>query len=129
MGGVDVRIICPLRSDARFTDWASRSYLRELYEAGAKVYLYQAGFLHSKLMVSDDSLSTCGSTNVDFRSFENNFEANVFVYDEGTALRLKKVFLDDQQQSVLLSDVPQRMTPHFLQRLWESLTRLLSPLL
>ena len=129
VGGVDVRIICPLRSDARFTDWASRSYLRELYEAGAKVYLYQAGCLHSKLMVSDDSLSTCGSTNVDFRSFENNFEANVFVYDEGTALRLKKVFLDDQQQSVLLSDVPQRMTPHFLQRLWESLTRLLSPLL
>lgn len=129
VGGVDVRIICPLNSDARFTEWASRSYLRELYRAGARIYLYRAGFLHSKLMVCDDSLSTCGSANVDFRSFENNFESNIFLYDEGTALRFKKVFLDDQAQSIPLSDIPQRLHPRFLPRLWESLTRLLSPLL
>lgn len=129
VAGVDVRILCPLRSDARFTDWASRSYLRELHEAGAKVYLYKTGFLHSKLMVVDDSLSTCGSTNVDFRSFENNFEANVFIYDESTALRLKKVFLDDQSQSVPLAQLPYRLHPRFFKRLWESFTRLVSPLL
>ena len=96
--GVDVRILCPLRSDARFVEWASRSYLREAYEAGVKVYLYQAGFLHSKFMVCDDSITTTGSTNVDFRSFENNFEANAFIYE-------------------------------FKKRLWESLIRLMSPLL
>ena len=129
VGGVDVRVICPLHSDARFTDWASRSYLRELYESGAKVYLYQPGFLHSKLMISDDSLSTCGSTNVDFRSFENNFEANAFIYDEGTALRLKKIFLDDQALSVPLEQLPHRLHPRFFSRLWESLTRMISPLL
>ena len=129
VGGVDVRIICPLRSDARFTDWASRSYLRELHDAGARIYLYQAGFLHSKLIICDDSLSSCGSTNVDFRSFENNFEANVFIYDEGTALRLKKIFLDDQALSAALADMPERLHPKFLQSLWESLTRLISPLL
>ena len=129
VGGVDVRIICPYRSDARFTDWASRSYLRELHEAGAKIYLYKTGFLHSKLMVCDDSLTTCGSSNVDFRSFENNFEANVFIYDEGTALRMKKIFLNDQSQSIPLSDVPRRLHPTFFRRLWESLTRLTSPLL
>ena len=129
VGGVDVRIICPLHSDSRFTEWASRSYLRELYEAGAKVYLYQPGFLHSKLMLIDDSLSTCGSTNVDFRSFENNFEANVFIYDEATTLRLKHIFLDDQSLSVPLQQLPTRLRPDFMQRLWESLTRLLAPLL
>ena len=129
VGGVDVRIICPLRSDAPLTDWASRSYLRELHEAGAQIYLYRSGFMHSKMMVSDDTLSTCGSTNLDSRSFENNFEVNAFVYDEGIALRMKKVFLDDQSQSVLLSDLSRRLNPHFLPRLWESLTRLLSPLL
>ncbi len=129
VGGVDVRIICPLRSDALLTDWASRSYLRELHEAGAQIYLYRSGFMHSKMMVSDDTLSTCGSTNLDSRSFENNFEVNAFVYDEGIALRMKKIFLDDQSQSVLLSDLPRRLNPHFLPRLWESLTRLLSPLL
>lgn len=129
VGGVDVRIICPLHSDAHFTEWASRSYLRELLEAGAKVYLYKAGFMHSKLLIVDDSLTTCGSTNVDFRSFENNFEANIFIYDEGTALRMKKVFTDDQKLSVPLSQMPDRKHPKFLTRLWESMTRLLSPLL
>lgn len=129
LAGVDVRLMCPLYSDARFLDWASRSYLREIHEAGANIYLYEPGFLHSKLLISDDSLVSCGSTNVDFRSLENNFEANVFVYDEGTALRLKKIFLDDQSQAVLLSDVPNRLHPKFYARLWESFTRLVSPLL
>jgi cardiolipin synthase len=129
LAGVDVRLMCPLYSDARFLDWASRSYLREIHEAGAKIYLYEPGFLHSKLFISDDSLVSCGSTNVDFRSLENNFEANVFVYDEGTALRLKKIFLDDQSEAVLLSDVPNRLHPKFYARLWESFTRLVSPLL
>lgn len=129
LAGVDVRVMCPLHSDAQFTDWASRSYLREIYEAGARVSLYEPGFLHSKLLISDDSLVSCGSTNVDFRSLENNFEANVFIYDEGTALRLKKVFLDDQSHSVLLDDVPNRLHPKFYARLLESFTRLVSPLL
>ena len=129
LAGVDVCLICPHHSDARFTEWASRSYLRELGDAGARIYLYEAGFLHSKLMVVDDALSTCGSTNVDFRSFENNFESNVFIYDEGTALRLKKVFLDDLSWSTFLDDVPSWVRPKFFQRLWESFTRLLSPLL
>ena len=129
VGGVDVRIICPLRSDAPFTDWALRSYLRELHEAGAKIYLYEAGFMHAKTMVTDDTLSTCGSTNLDVRSFENNFEVNAFVYDEGMALRMKKIFLDDQKQSVELSRMPRRIRPRFRTRLLESLTRLVSPLL
>ena len=129
LAGVDVRLMCPLSSDARFLDWASRSYLREIYDAGARVYLYKPGFLHSKLLISDDSLVSCGSVNVDFRSLENNFEANAFIYDEGTALRLKKVFLDDQSQAVLLSDVPNRLHPKFYARLWESITRMVSPLL
>ncbi len=127
--GVDVRILCPRRSDARFVEWASRSYLREAFEARVKVYLYQTGFLHSKMMVCDDSVVTCGSTNVDSRSFENNFEANAFIYDEGVAIRLRNVFLRDQENAVLLSDLPQRIHPSFKKRLWESLIRLLSPLL
>ncbi len=129
LAGVDVRLMCPLHSDTRFLDWASRSYLREVYEAGARVYLYEPGFLHSKLLISDDSLVSCGSTNVDFRSLENNFEANVFIYDEGTTLRLKKVFLDDQSHAVSLSDLPTRLQPKFHERLWESFARMVSPLL
>ena len=128
LAGVDVRVLCPMYSDARFVEWASRSYLREVVEAGVQVRLYKAGFLHSKLMVCDDSITTCGSTNLDFRSFENNFEANIFFYDEGIALRMKKVFMNDLEQSVLLTEIPSRMHGSFLMRLWESVTRMLSPL-
>ena len=129
MTGVDVCLLCPYHSDARYTEWASRSYLRELSEAGARIFLYETGFMHSKLMIVDDSLSTCGSTNVDFRSFENNFELNVFIYDEGTALRLKKIFHDDLSHSIPLTSIPSWNRPHFFKRLWESFARLLSPLL
>lgn len=129
LGGIDVRIIVPERCDARFVEWAGRSYLREMADSGVKVYLYESGFLHSKILVCDDSLVTCGSTNVDARSFENNFESNAFFYDKDVALRFKAIFMEDLSRSVLLSARADRIRPGFFPRLWESLTRLLSPLL
>ena len=128
MAGVDVRVLCPRYSDAKFVEWASRSYLREVAEAGVKVSLYEAGFLHSKLMVCDDAVATCGSTNLDFRSFENNFEANIFFYDEAVALRMKQLFMEDLGQAVPLEKASERMRNGFFVRLWESVTRMLSPL-
>lgn len=127
--GVDVRILVPAKSDARFTEWASRSYLREAEEAGIKVSLYESGFLHSKLLVCDDAVCTCGSTNVDFRSFENNFEANTFFYDKALAKEFRQVFLNDEAQSMALTKSPMFQNKKILTRLVESLTRLLSPLL
>ena len=127
--GVDVRLLVPLKSDARITEWASRSYLREAVDAGIRVSFYKAGFLHSKLLVSDDTVATCGSTNVDFRSFENNFEANTFFYHGAVPAQLKEMFLADEAQSVSMHDVPGRIHRSFLVRLGESLARLFSPLL
>ena len=127
--GVDVRILVPMRNDSWFVEWAGRSYLREAQQAGITIKLYKAGFLHSKLMVADDSIVTCGSTNVDFRSFENNFEANVFIYGRDVAMRFRQLFLDDEAQAVDLSLLPDRIHPRFFVRLWESLVRMLSPLM
>ena len=127
--GVDVRLLAPRKGDARITEWACRSYLREAQEAGIQVSLYEAGFLHSKLMVCDDKVCTCGSTNVDFRSFENNFEANTFFYDEQVAQRMRDIFLDDERHSVALSKLSNRIHPSFRVRLLEGLARLFSPLL
>ena len=127
--GVDVRLLVPARGDTRFIDWASRSYLREAVEAGVKVGLYNAGFLHSKLMVVDDTIATCGSTNIDFRSFENNFESNMFIYGEEFAVRMRQVFLNDETHAQTLSDMQERMNPRFMARLCESVARLFSPLL
>ncbi len=126
--GIDVRLIVPKHSDAKLTEWASRSFLLEAMDAGVKVYLYEPGFNHSKLMISDDVVSTVGSTNVDFRSFENNFEANAFFYDVDMALRLKLVFLGDQEQSSPLTP-NQLLERPLIRRIFEAVVRLLSPLL
>lgn len=129
LAGVDVRIMIPRHGDAKFVEWASRSYVFETIQAGVKVYLYRAGFLHSKLLVSDDVICTCGSTNVDFRSFENNFESNAFIYDRDTALRFKQVFMDDTKNCTFVTERMIANKRPFVNRLWESLVRLLSPLL
>ena len=127
--GVDVRLMIPLSSDAKLVEWSTHSYVKEVIEAGVKVYFYKAGFNHSKLLVSDDFICTCGSTNIDFRSFDNNFEANVFFYDRDLALRMKDVYLTDEAESVTMDEVTSLRRIPFLYRLRDSLVRLLSPLL
>ncbi|NDV66434.1 cardiolipin synthase [Bacteroides sp. 224] len=128
LASVDVRLMIPERADNQFTHWASRSYLKDLLKAGVKVYIYQKGFLHSKMMVSDDSLSSVGSTNIDFRSFEHNFEVNAFIYDQETALYMKDIFIRDQKdcKQIYLKNWVKRPIH---QRMIESVMRLLAPLL
>ena len=128
LAGVDVRIMIPEKSDSRIIHWGTLSYLSELMEAGVKVYMYQKGFLHSKLVVCDDCLATVGSTNMDFRSFESNFEVNAFMFDRTSALRLKDVFLSDQKDARLLQPGNWRMRP-WSQKVKESIIRLFAPLL
>lgn len=128
LSGVDVRVMLPRKADSPLTQLGTSSYLDELMRAGVKVYLYRKGFLHSKILVADDEWSSVGSTNMDFRSFEHNFEANAFFYSPAMASHLKNIFLSDQEHCVLLS-----------RKLWarrsgnskvlESLVRLLAPLL
>lgn len=128
LAGVDVRIMMPKRADAWLIHKGSLSYLEELMKAGVKIYLYKKGFLHSKLIVCDDELSTIGSTNMDFRSFEHNFEANAFFYHRETALALKEIFLTDQRDCMLLSkNLWDKRS--WKSKVTESVVRLLSPLL
>jgi len=128
LAGVDVRVVVPRKGDSKLVTWASRSFLEDVIDAGVKIYLYQKGFNHSKLLVCDDNLCSCGSANIDFRSFENNFEANAFIYDKSTVATVKRVLDDDLSHSVLLDRERFHRRP-FLERLWESLLRLISPLL
>ena len=129
LAGVDVRLLIPRRSDAWLIQLARMSYVTETLEAGVKVRLYEKGFNHSKLLVADDQISTCGSTNIDFRSFENNFEANVFFYDRQTALRIKDIYMRDEDCSINFSEARELHHRPYMHRFVESLLRLLSPLL
>ncbi|NDW13618.1 cardiolipin synthase [Bacteroides sp. 214] len=128
LSGVDVRIMIPERADTRITHWGSRSYLKDMMLAGVKIYFYQKGFLHSKLLVSDDMLSSVGSTNIDFRSFEHNFEVNAFIYNANTAKQLKELFLQDQKESQQILLKKWKKRPLY-QKAIESIVRIIAPLL
>lgn len=129
LSGVDVRLMVPRHCDARLIEWASRSYFAKVLEAGVKICVYEAGFNHSKMLVSDDTISTCGSTNIDFRSFENNFESNVFFYDTQMAQRFKQIFLADACHCTIIDSSTSLPRQSLIRRIWESLMRLFAPLL
>lgn len=78
---------------------AAFSYVEDLLQAGVHVHLYTNGFLHSKLIMVDSQVASIGSTNMDFRSLENNFEFNGIIYDEPTVRRLEAIFFEDLLQS------------------------------
>ncbi len=129
LSGVDVRLMVSLKTDSKLVQMASRSYLTQTIQAGVKVLCYEEGFNHTKLLVADDNVATIGSANIDFRSFENNFEANAFFYDKSMAQRTKDIFLTDETKCVPLEKIKEINHKSFIYRLWESVVRLLSPLL
>ena len=126
--GVDVRLMMSERSDMFFVQMASYSYVKQMLEAGIKVYFYRKGFLHSKLMIFDDSLTLIGSANFDVRSFEQNFEVEAFVYSCETGNEAREIFIDDQRECVQLSMKEWMKRPRW-KRFLESLLRLFAPLL
>jgi cardiolipin synthase len=126
--GVDVRVMMSKRSDVMLVQKASYSYIRDMLKAGVKVYLYNKGFLHSKMMVFDGSLTLLGSANFDSRSFEQNFEVEAFVYDEELGTKACDIFVEDQRFSELPSMKEWFKRPVSV-RFVESLLRLFAPLL
>ncbi len=129
LGGVDVRLMIPEKSDTRSAHMATLSYIDKMLRSGVKIYYYNKGFLHSKLLLIDNVLTCFGSSNFDFRSFEHNFEINAFVYHENFALKMKEVFMNDLHndcEEVLYEAWKKRP---ITDRLKESFMRLFSPLL
>ena len=128
LAGIDVRLMLPARSDSKIVDLASHSYLDDMMKAGVKILFYTPGFLHSKLLIIDDALTVIGSANMDFRSFEHNFEINAFVYDTEFTARMDAVFEDDASRCHVLT--PNEWFNRPRPRRWaESLMRVFSPLL
>lgn len=128
LSGIDVRIMLPSRSDSKIVYWASRSYIAELLEARIKVYLYNEGFNHSKIMTIDNHFSSIGTANMDNRSFEDNFEVTAMIYDHGITDQLEQRFLQDLEGCTKLTR--KRWATRSRADLFkESVARLFSPLL
>lgn len=129
LSGVDIRIMLPYRGDRGIiVPAASRSYIKDALSAGVKVCFYEKGFMHSKAIVADDRIATIGSTNIDIRSLEQDFEINAFIYDRGIAVKLRKAFEADEKCSSYIDPEEWSHRP-VLKRFLESLARLFSPVL
>lgn len=129
LGGVDVRVMIPYRGDKGvLPPWASRSYIKEALNAGIRMYLYRKGYMHAKTLVIDDSLVTIGSTNLDFRGFEQDFEINAFMYDENLARQQHDLFIEDQKDAELIDPLEWDKRP-LLDKAKESAARIFSQVL
>ena len=125
---VDVRIMIPRNPDSTTLRLASASYLSECMRSGIKIYYYEPGMLHSKVVIVDDEFATTGSTNFDFRSFEYNFECNAFIYSREFNKKMREIFIRDMTKCTRVNPTNWRHRP-FFEKLKESLVRLLSPVL
>jgi cardiolipin synthase len=99
--GVDVRIILPQMADHRLPWLSSFTYYQKLRAAGVKIWRYQPGFMHQKVLLADDDFSIVGSINLDYRSFMLNFELSAAVHDRPFAADVEAMFLADFAQSRL----------------------------
>lgn len=127
LGGLDVRLLVPRRSDSRIVTYATRSYFDELLEAGVKIYQYGPRLLHTKALLCDDDLALIGSANFDHRSFRLNFEVCVMFHDAGIAAALARVIEGEFAHAPRVR--PDRARPLWRARLPEALARLVSPVL
>jgi cardiolipin synthase len=94
-GGLNVQLLVPGISDSKLVNAAAHSHYTELSKYGVEIFLYNKGFIHAKTMVLDDDLDIIGSANMDYRSFEFNFEINAPIYGKEITGQLEKAFLND----------------------------------
>lgn len=126
--GVDVRIVLPLKGDSVLVQYSAYSYIEQLLYSGVKVYLNKNGFNHSKIILADDSFTSIGSANVDYRSFYMNFEVNAVLYDEKINNSLYNMY------SEYIKNCDEIQLKNWLkrplkQKIFESLARLTAPLI
>lgn len=128
LSGLDVRILFPAKPDKWLPFLASHSYFPELLEAGVKIFEYEKGFLHSKLLIVDGEVATVGTANMDMRSFHLNFEVNALLVRTDSIAQMVKDFERDLLSTKQI-EYKEFMEKKLFVRFMESAARLFSPLL
>ena len=126
--GVDVRIITPHIPDKALVFELTRSHYESLLEAGVQIFEYTPGFVHAKVMVTDDCCGVVGSINLDYRSMFLHFEDAVLLYHDPTVLDIKRDFINTQFRSQPVT-LEQCLGHSWIRRLFRSILRVLAPLL
>ena len=126
--GVDVRIMIPCIPDHPFVYRTTLYNAGRLIKEGARVYIYENGFMHAKTMTVDGEVCTAGSSNFDIRSFRLNFESNAFIYDSNVTAAMNAQFDEDIKLSREYTQ-KDRDNISLYERLAESISRLLTEIL
>ncbi len=128
LSGISVKLLVPGKCDSMLVNAASSANYDELLQAGVEIYIYQRGFVHAKTIVTDRKLSVVGTSNMDHRSFQLNFEVNAIIYEVAFSEKLRQVFFKDLEFAEKL-DKKMWNERSFIKQLPEKLARLLSPAL
>jgi cardiolipin synthase len=128
LSGISVKLLVPGKSDSLLVNSAARSYYDDLLKNNIEIYQYRKGFVHSKTFVADRTLAIVGTANMDFRSFDLNFEVNAIVYDEAIANELSDIFYEDLKNADKI-DPATWANRSIVKQLLQKTVRLVSPLL
>jgi cardiolipin synthase len=129
LAGVEVTVMLSARGFGNWLPyWAANTFVADVAKAGVRVFFYEAGYLHSKVAVTDGEISSVGSANMDIRSFSINYELNAVIYSKALAERLEADFRRDLAGCREFRVVEYRKWP-LPYRLRDSTARLFSPLL
>ena len=126
--GVDVRVLIPDEPDGPVVAMANWSYTRDLLPTGVKVYRYQGGFMHQKVLLMDDHVAGVGTANFDNRSFRLNFEITLLVDDPAFASQVDQMLQADMRRSRQVSTQEMDNKPVWFP-LAMGIARLFSPML
>ncbi len=107
LSGVDVRFMMTGVPDKKVPYWTAWTYFEPLLEAGARIFLYQAGFLHAKTLAVDSHICAIGTMNMDIRSLRLHKELMVWLFDEGLTRQQERLFEEDMAscREVTLEDL------------------------
>lgn len=126
--GIEIKIITPYIPDKKLVNACTKSFYEPLLNAGIKIYEYKPGFIHSKVIVSDDEVANVGTVNFDFRSFYLNYECGIWMYKTTTEIKIKEDFLKSLEQckEIKINNLKKRPLKR---KIIEAILRLISPLL
>ncbi len=128
LSGVEINLMITGNPDKRIPFWVARTYFESLLAAGVNIFLYNKGFLHSKVLIVDDTVSTVGSCNMDIRSFHLDYEVNAIYYNRVQTAELTRQFNYDLQFCKKLTEKDNKKLNVFY-RLRNSVFKIISPVL
>jgi cardiolipin synthase A/B len=128
LSGVEVNLMITGNPDKKIPFWVAHTYFDSLIDAGVNIFLYKKGFLHSKVLIVDETISTVGSCNMDIRSFHLDYELNAVYYNKAITARLIEQFKIDLKYCIKINNTDRKKLS-VIKRLRNSVFKIVAPLL